>query len=381
MLLAFIIALCLFAAFYFAVLVWLQSGFNRLKPGSNVQRPFVSVIIAARNEVEDIGSCLESLVAQDYPADKHEFIIVNDRSGDRTPYIVDEFVRRDNRFQLLTISDTHTDMARKKWALHRGIEQARGEIILTTDADCVVKPGWISSMIRYFTDDVGLVAGFSPLDRIDIPSVFHRLIRLDGLALAGVAAGSFGAGMPLTCNGRNLAYRKSVYEEVGGFSAIGSFISGDDDLFMHLVRRNTRWHLRYNIDAASAVSSRPLTDFIQFVHQRLRHASKTRHYPVGLTMGLVAVYLFNLFLLTVVFVPKMWPVFIVIFGMKSILEFCLVLRMVRMFRLQGWLRFFPLAMLLHVPYVVVFGLWGLLGRFKWKGEVFRTKKVSTLPSD
>jgi cellulose synthase/poly-beta-1,6-N-acetylglucosamine synthase-like glycosyltransferase len=381
MLLAFIIALCFFSAFYFAVLVRLQSGFNRLKPGSGVQRPFVSVIIAARNEVEDIGSCFESLVAQDYPADKHEVIVVNDRSVDRTPDIVDEFVRRDNRFQLLTISDTHTEMAPKKWALHRGIEQSRGEIILTTDADCVVKSGWISSMARYFTDEVGLVAGFSPLDRIETPSIFHRLIRLDGLALAGVAAGSFGAGMPLTCNGRNLAYRKSAYEEVGGFSTIGSFISGDDDLFMHLVRQNTCWDMRYNIDPESIVSSRPPVGFIEFVHQRLRHSSKTRHYPVGLTMGLIAVYLFNLFLLTAVFLPKLWPVLIIIFGVKSILEFCLLLRMVRMFRLKGWLRFFPLAALLHVPYVVVFGLWGLLGRFKWKGEVFRTKKIPIVPSD
>ena len=272
-------------------------------------------------------------------------------------------------------------MAPKKWALHRGIEQARGEVILTTDADCGVRPGWISSMIRYFTDDVGLVAGFSPLDRIEAPSIFHRLIGLDGLALAGVAAGSFGAGIPLTCNGRNLAYRKSVYEEVGGFSTIGSFISGDDDLFMHLVRENTCWDMRYNIDPESIVSSQPPIGFKEFVHQRLRHASKTRHYPIGLTVGLIPVYLFNLFLLTAVFVLKMWPVLIVIFGMKSILEFFLLLRMVRIFRLQGWLRYFPLAALLHVPYVVVFGLWGLLGRFKWKGEALRAKKISTVPLD
>ena len=370
----------LLAAFYLAVLAGIIGGLYRLKSGRGKHRPFVSVVIAARNEARIIGSCLESMALQDYPADKHEIIVVNDRSQDDTAGVVEVFTEKDPCFRLVTVSESHPDMAPKKWALHRGVESARGEIILTTDADCVAGPGWISSMIRYFEDDVGLVAGYSPL-RHPSPSVFHRLVELDALALAGLAAGSMGAGFPLTCSGRNLAYRKSVYEEVGGFGSIGRFISGDDDLFLHLIRRRTDWKVRYNIDSESIVSSHPPRTLSEFVHQRIRHASKGRHYPPALTMGLVTVYLFNLLFLVGIFLPKMWLPMVFLFGLKSFSDFLVVLRAATVFRQRDALTVFPLAMFLHIPYVVIFGWLGQVGKFRWKEDIATSKTVSPSPTE
>lgn len=371
------ISLILLAAFYSSVLLYLRRGLFCLEPGSHPDQPFISVIVAARNEEQNIGSCLESLSLQHYPPDKHEIIVVNDRSTDDTANIVDKFVKTNSRFRLLNIIESNPYMSPKKWALTRGIQQAKGEIILTTDADCIVKPGWIASILRYFEKDVGLVAGFSPLDRYPSPSPFYRLIALESLALAGVAAGSFGKGFPLTCNGRNLAYRKPVYLQVGGFKSIARLISGDDDLLLHLVRKNTHWKLRYAIDQESFVSAKPPMNFKEFLHQRSRHASKGRHYPKHLKMGLIAAYLFNLSLLGALFFPILRPVFFLLLGAKSLFEFLLISKAATLFHHGKLLRFFPLAIPLHMIYVILLGFWGQVGIFKWKDDYTHSKISST----
>ena len=366
MLSLFTILLCLLAAFYFIILIMLMSGLFRLQEGTVRDQPFITVVIAARNEEDNIGSCLESLAVQDYPKEKHEIIVVNDRSLDNTAAVIEGFIEKDGRFRLVDIREKNPDMAPKKWALHKGIGQAKGDIIFTTDGDCTVSPGWISSIVRYFERNVGLVAGFSPLNRISSSSIFYRWIRLDGLALAGVAAGSFGAGFPLTCNGRNLAYRKSVYEDVGGFHSISRFASGDDDLFLHLVRKKTKWKMRYAIDKESVVPSRPPSGLKTFFYQRTRHASKGRHYPIPLTLGLLAVYLFNLLLLISLVFLRFWPLFALLFGAKALFELILVWKAARIFHQKSLLQFFPLGVVMHMFYVVFFGLWGQVGSFKWK---------------
>ena len=373
-----IIIVCALACYYTIILSGLIWGIFQLNPGQNQSKPLVSVVIAARNEEDNIGKCLEALIRQDYPRDKYEIVAVNDRSEDGTAAVIDGFIQTDSRIQQMQITEVVPEMTPKKWALHTGIQNAKGEIILTTDADCQPGPSWISSIVAHFDDRVGLVAGYSPLNRIPSPSIFHRLIQLDGLALAGVAAGSFGMRIPLTCNGRNLAYRKSVYEEAGGFHSIGQFVSGDDDLLLHQIRSKTVWEMRYAVNKASMVPSRPPMSIRDFFHQRIRHASKGRHYPFPLTLSLIAVYLFNLMLLAALFFVTLWPLPIILWGLKSMLEFVLILCMGTRVSQTRVLIYFPLAMLLHIPYVVIFGLLGQIGRFKWKDDSFRTKKRRTI---
>ncbi len=373
MLSLFAIILYCFAAFYVLVLSMLIHGLSRLRQGNNPDQPYISVIIAARNEEKNLDSCLNAFITQNYPQNRYEIIVVNDRSEDGTPEIIARYVDRDSHFRMLDIKKSNPDMAPKKWAVHCGIESARGEIILVTDADCVVNPGWIRAMARYFEKDVGLVAGYSPLDRFPATSVLYNLVCLDGLALAGVAAGSFGWEFPLTCNGRNLAYRKSVYETVGGFRSIGRFVSGDDDLFLHLVCQKKRWKMKYSIDRESMVSSIPPKTLNAFFNQRTRHASKGRHYPFSITIGLIATYLFNLMLMISLFFPRLWSLFFIVFLVKSLFEFILIFQMAKIFGKERLLWFFPVGMIVHIFYVVFFGFWGQIGRFRWKGDPFSRK--------
>jgi len=356
----------LFGLFYFSICIRLLSGFKALSGGTAETHPFVSVIISARNEEKNIESCLNAVLHQTYPQNKFEVIVINDRSEDRTGDIVRTMMRVSSNLKCLDITSRHPEMAPKKWALQQGITAAGGEIILSTDADCRPQYGWIASMVSFFEEDVALVAGYSPLTAMQSGSVLHAFIALEALGLAGVTAGSFGAGLPLTCTGRNLAYRKSVFQSLGGFRSIGHFVSGDDDLLLHHIAHSTDDRVRFAVDPRSMVPAVPARSFWEFFHQRTRHASKGFHYHTGLKLGLIGVYFFNLSLLTALFFPSVYPWLLLVFGLKVCLEFALLDRTARLFSQCRLLKCFPVAMLIHVPYVVIFGLWGQFGKFKWK---------------
>jgi len=205
---------------YVILILLLYRGLFFLKPGKHNRLYQVTVVVAARNEQENIGKCLNALVNQSYTSEKYEIIIVDDRSTDKTVDIIKSYCKTYPQVKLIQVTELHDSISPKKHALETGIEAAQGEIILTTDADCIPASGWIKGMVSYFETDVGLVAGFSPLEKAGEKTIFSRLMTLDSLSLAAMAAGSFGLSKPLTCNGRNLAYRKETYQSVDGFKEI-----------------------------------------------------------------------------------------------------------------------------------------------------------------
>lgn len=339
-----------------------------LKAGTNSQQQMVSVVVAARNEEKNIGRCLDALVNQTYPSDKYEIIIIDDRSDDKTADIIRKAADQNPNIRLIQIKNVPSGISPKKNALAAGIESAKGEIILTTDADCTPVSTWLETMIGYFENNVGLVAGFSPL--VGKQNFWSKFVSLDSLSLAAVAAASFGIKKPLTCNGRNLAYRKSVFEQVNGFEEIKHFISGDDDLFLHLVSNQTNWKIRYAFDARALVYSMVSENFKHFANQRIRHASKGFFYSNWLTLSLALVYIFNLLLVALfpvsVLISNHFTFWTIGFGLKFICEFLLLFKMASRFRVHDFLTLYPIAAPLHPVYVTVFGLWGQIGKFKWK---------------
>lgn len=363
---------------YLICLIWLRWGLGRLNPGCFNEKPTVSVIVAARNEEKNISNCLTALKRQNYPKDKLEILIVDDRSEDATANLVRKAAESDGQVKLLQISEPNPNVAPKKWALATGIRCASGEIIMVTDADCLPGENWVQAMIVYFEDEVGLVAGFSPLVDGSKRSILQRLMMLDSLSLACVAAGSFGAAMPLTCNGRNLAYRKQVYEQVDGFSRIGHLISGDDDLFLHQVRQRTDWKVRYAIDSRTIVPTPPPPNLAAFLNQRIRHASKGKHYSAQLKGALILIYLLNCYIFfglpIAIFISyKLFLAIIICLLIKASAEFFLLKAGATIFHKNNMLCIFPIGAVLHIPYVVIFGALGFWGKFKWKGETFQAK--------
>ncbi|NOX88069.1 MAG: glycosyltransferase [Calditrichaeota bacterium] len=355
---------------FIIALFFLYRGFGALKSQTKTSAPLsVSVIVCAHNEEKNLPDCLKRLKQQIYPENLVEFIIVNDRSADRTPQIIARYLAEDHRFKSVTITDRVPDFAPKKRAIDTAIKQAKGEIILLTDADGRPGPYWVKTMVSYFTPDTDMVIGYAPYAIKPANHFIKKLLALEYFSHAAVAAASAGLGAPLTCVGTNMAYRKKVYYEIGGFGRYKKHISGDDDLFLTLVREAKRYKIKYAIDGKTHVFNNPPRLWSKFLHQRMRYASKGFDYPFRMTFGLTLYYLFNLLLVAktgyYLFSLTVPANLLIVWVLKMLSEFIFINRAASVLEDRRAIWVFPFAALLHPFYVVVFGAIGQLGYFRW----------------
>ncbi len=360
------VVLGLSVIYSFLVLLVL-GGLFRLRRGRNQHRHPVSVVVAARDEECSIGACLEALQSQTYPSERFEVIVVDDRSIDRTADVVRRYSRDDARIRLITSSPESGPLRGKKRALQAGIECSRGDIILVTDADCRPVRTWIATMVRYFEPRVGLVAG--PV-RQQGNRWWQRCRYLERLSLSAVAAGTMAWGYGVTASGGNLGYRKEVFHQVGGFSALAKPLSGDDDLFVQLVSRRTSWLFHHAFDPLAVVETDPPATWREFVAQERRRTSKGRFYPPGIKAVAVEAFLMNLGLtitvpLALVGAGTGWAPLLA-FGLKIISELSLLVKASRLMDTAKTLRYFPLVAIMHPLYFLLFSVWGTLGDYRWK---------------
>lgn len=365
---------------YCAVLFLFFLGLFRLKEGKSTAQPSVSVVVPAKDEEGNIGRCLSNLMRQTYPADRYEVVVVDDRSGDRTGEIVRSFERRYGNVRLVRVEACPPGVSPKKNAVKRGIAESRGEIVLSTDADCTVSPGWIEGLMRVFEPDVGMVVG---LTEYDLESVRHRFLQglqaLDFLAHSFCAAGAIGMGWAINANANNLAYRRAAFEEVGGFRDVVQLVSGDDDLLLQRVNTQTHWQIRFAISEETFVHTRPVRTFKGFVHQRIRWASKGLHYRPSLMCFLGSTFLF--FLLLFLSVPfslangAFLSVPVLCLVAKAGFEFLVLAKGCSVFKRKGMLRYFLPAEVVHLPYILGAAIGGHFFKFEWKGQ--RTGKTAS----
>ncbi len=359
------IALLATAAFYVGAVFWLRWGLSRKFAGSAPETPPVSVLVAARNEEAHIQGCLDALRRQEYSGEL-EVIVVNDRSEDRTAALVSAAAEESPHLQLVEAPAEQRFSCPKKSALAAGIEQSSGSLLLFTDADCQPPPTWVSSTVAQFEPGVGLVAGYAYFPRPHL--LRHKLLALDNLAVGALGAGSLGMGVALSATGRNLAYRREVYDELGGFAKIGHLIGGDDVYFARLVGRCSDWRMRFNHSAAAAVSNvLPSSKWSEILHQKLRHAGKAGHYRGGAKALGSVIYLFHLCLAIGMI---QWASYgdstaAAVWCVRTLAHITLLWQFAA--RAERRLLFhLPLMELLYIPYILVFTLLGWAGRYSWK---------------
>ena len=242
----------------------------------------VTVVVAARNEAGNIEPLLESLARQDYSHDLLEIIIVNDNSTDRTPIIVSGFIERNRQQSGLRIRLIYNPFSGKKRAIGYGIEKASGELILTTDADCIVGPGWVSAHAAAGSADLVLGEVYqSP------PKGFVALFGMfEFSALQSVTEAAVLAGHPVMCNAANLSFRREVYLRHAG-ELKGDLPSGDDMFLLHAVKRGGG-NIRHAGSRAAAVETASAVKAAALLRQRARWASKTFYYSDTATLTLAA---------------------------------------------------------------------------------------------
>lgn len=368
--------------YYLTVQVGLIVGLFFLPKPTTAIRSFVSVIVAARNEERTIGRLLESLSRQSYT--DYEVIIVDDRSEDATAQIVHTYQESNTKVRLVSIKSVSDRLPPKKNALTEGIRESKGEILCFTDADCDPPSTWIETLLSYFESDVGVVAGYSPYvanlhahtQRLDLWSrALSEFIAGEEFKGAIWSAGGIGMNLAWLCTGRNLAYRRKVFEEVGGFEQIKKSISGDDDLFIQLVRRTTRWKIRYARSHEGFVPTQPPATFEEFVAQRTRHFSVGKFFTFPMKMFFFVFHGSNLliFLLAIgfIFSRSLFQYGIIVFALKLAVDLLLTLVGVQILS-QGTVTRrmrpgnFVLTEILYIVYNTFIGPLGFLRSFEWK---------------
>jgi cellulose synthase/poly-beta-1,6-N-acetylglucosamine synthase-like glycosyltransferase len=366
------------AIFYFIVHAGLLLGIHRLKKhrhGSSKQ-PFVSVIVAARNEEATIRKLLECLTQQTYS--NKEIIIVDDRSTDSTAQIIESYKKKIPSLTCLHITSLPDDFPAKKNALRAAIQTSHGDILCFTDADCFPPPHWIEELVAGFRDDVGLLAGYSPyIVKAPYNKLLHRFIAYEELRGGIWASGSIGVNLGWLCTGRNLAYRRSVYDEVGGFEKIKMSVGGDDDMFLQLVRCKTKWNLSYVLSPESFVPTLPPITFQQFVNQRKRHFSTGKYLSIQQQVFFTCYHGANLLLFLTMPVAILFPsvLWIGCFGIFKLLADALLIA--PNFSTFKTKQNFLLMETLYILYNTFIGPLGLIASFDWKSE---TSHQSTQPS-
>ncbi len=368
---SFLVISCLvITGIYCFGMIWFISGIR--SNDSIVCDQFkVSIVVAARDEVNRIDGLLNDLYSQ-----KHAFlevIVVDDHSEDRTPQVVENWCKKDSKYKLISLSGSRG----KKAALTEGISKSKGDIILTTDADCRVGPYWVSTMVRYFTPEVGFVIGFSQSEKqkYNLRSSYEAI---DFLALMACIWGSWGHDYPMAASGQNLAFRKCVYDEVGGYSDIMHRVSGDDVLLLQKVRALDKWMTSF-VDNPKGYAFHPCaSSWRALVNQRIRWASNA---PLMFRMApfffiyLSVVYLMNLFLLILPILTLtgnfiLWLVLVMLFS-KSTVDWIIFSRISGKVGRSDLKIFWPFWFLLQPLFVVLVGFMGPLGLFRWKRRTQR----------
>jgi cellulose synthase/poly-beta-1,6-N-acetylglucosamine synthase-like glycosyltransferase len=270
-------ALSLLLRIFFAFFVFLRSGKSRKAKQLNANFPPVSVIIAGRNEAENLSRFLPEILSQDYP--DFEVIVVDDCSLDNSREVLSEMQKKYSNLTVSWVPDKAVQRRGKKLALSIGIKAASNEWLLFTDADCYpASKSWIKTMAAFMHDEHDFILGYGAYRHEK--SGLNNLIRFDTLKIALRYGGYARLGQVYMGVGRNLAYRKSLWVENRGFAGFFHLASGDDDLFVNAYAKSKRTAVCFS--AEGKTESVPASRFTEWKDQKSRHMSTSRYYAAHL---------------------------------------------------------------------------------------------------
>ena len=361
---------CSFAlanVFFYSLLSRWWSGIGRNHSSKNSEN--FTVIVPARNEEKNIRSILSDLSQQDFPKGRFEVLVVDDFSDDETANHVMEFQKSsDLNLNLISLSDS--ERGGKKHAITRGVKEAANEIILTTDADCRVGAGWISSYNDWFDENVHLVAG--PVTLVG-GGLFAALQKVEFAGLMAFAGGTISIQTPITCSGANLGFRKSSFLQVGGYESNIQIASGDDEFLLYDIARSFPGGAIFMKSVKAIVKTGAHTSVTSFLNQRARWISKWK-FNRNWKLRLLAPLFFAdhvVFLMALAGVFAHWipfPLFLAVFILRFLSNHFLISKTEKTSLLRRYTVPLLLIQIIYPLHVSIMGLLSIFGRYTWKGR-------------
>ncbi len=357
---------------YFILMIFLLEGWRAaIQPRQLISgKPFISIVVAVRNEENTIQNLLDDISNLDYPSDKFEVWVVNDHAEDKTGEVVEKWLAQNHlrQFHLLNLPGDKTG---KKAAITEGINKAQGEIIVTTDADCHVPSGWLKSIAKAFDESTQLVSGGVRFSADN--SFWGRLQLMEFASLIGTGAATLGLGKPTMCNGANLAYRKRAFGEVDGYTGNEQISSGDDEFLLQKIVKRYPKGIRFNADPSGVVEARPAPTLSEFFNQRIRWAGKWRGHGIGVS-ALLAVFVF-LFYCSVVLLVALslmgnmaYQDVLLLLVAKMVFEGVFLFRVLKFLQIRFNSTSFFVLQVVYPLYVIFFALTANFLRANWKGR-------------
>jgi poly-beta-1,6-N-acetyl-D-glucosamine synthase len=329
----------------------------------------VSVIIPIRNESQNIARLLRNLKAQTYPPHLLEVLVIDDHSEDNSRDMVQAFFGQ-VPYTLRCLS-LH-EQTGKKAAVATGVAAATGELLMFTDGDCRVQPGWVAYMAHMYTvRQARFISG--PVCYEQTHTFFEKMQLVEFASLIGAGGSSMALGKPNMCNGANLAYPKSVFAEVNGFSGNEHLPSGDDEFLMHKIHQRYPGSVHFLKAPEATVFTTAKPTLATFFAQRVRWASKWPAYQ-AVEVKLLAVLVFGVnFLLFTAAVLALWGKFSFVllaagFTLKVLVDYFFLKAVLRFFNKSKYSYIILPLQFIYIPYVVITALVALRGTYTWKGR-------------
>lgn len=366
-----LIYLILIFSIYFGFLLACMLGWQKFtrQPKQPVVagKEFVSVVVAVRNEALSIAPLLSSFRFQDYSHNNFEIIFADDHSTDHTEQTISGWIKNNPHMMGSYVQAIGNG---KKHALTEAIKKAKGEIILTTDADCELPTDWISRMVMSFNPDTSLVIGLVKIQQDK--SLFSKLQALEFSSLMGSGIALHAMGFPVMCNGASLAFRKRNFESVNGYENNFHIPSGDDEFLMRKLIRQFPGSIESIHWPSVVVATRPQPNLKSFIQQRLRWAGKWKANNSLTTKALalfVLIFQMSCIMAIGLFFVGDYQVGVgFLLGIKILLEGFFLFKVSRQLHQRFSIRTLFLLQIVYPLYVVIIGILSQLLDYEWKGR-------------
>lgn len=352
-------------------------AWKRLKCFSSEKKewPFISVIVCMRNESRGIAGTLKALAEQDYLEGNFEIIVSDDSSEDNSVLIAEKFAIDNPERNIKILKAASHQKPGKKFALANAVNQANGEIIAMTDADCTMNKVWLKTMASHHSvAHAELTAGPVQLTGI---SFFQQMQQIEFMSLSGITGSFIQLKKPLMVNAANMMFNRQSFINAGRMHPEESLASGDDTFFMLKLAEKNADAISFCKKESAIVETPAIESLSQFVQQRIRWASKTKHYP-ALYIRLTGISLFSfhfliLLFFTVAVMNKTFliPAFILLFS-KWMADSILLAHYNRFFKIRTGLLPWMITLLIHPLYLTLIPLLTLKRNYSWKGRINKT---------
>ena len=260
----------LFSYFFLLIffLLILIVVFTLLKKTINIHlvyTPLVSVLLAVRNEEENIIACLNALDNMDYPKDRIEILIGDDLSDDSTNSIIQNYISDKTNFKIFPITKKLGLAGAKGNVLAHLAHEAKGEFFFITDADVKVPPTWIKGLLSEWKEGIATVSGSAIIETKNFLSAFQAI---DWITAFGMIHTASQTGIHVTAVGNNMMVKRDAYFQTGGYENIPFSVTEDFDL--HESLRKLGWKNKNLLNPFILTRTQPIPGFFNILQQRKR---------------------------------------------------------------------------------------------------------------